>query len=66
MTTLFKHFLALLIILASGTSQAQAAQTPPARPEVAVQALQQINSVHDQESPVRVAWQRVGSPLREA
>jgi hypothetical protein len=65
MTTLFKHFLALLFILASGIGQAQAAQTPPAQPEVAVQAMQ-INSVHDQESPVRVAWQRVGSPLREA
>jgi hypothetical protein len=65
MTTLFKHFLALLFILASAAGQAQADQSPLAQPEVAVEAMQ-IHSVQHQESPARVAWQRVGSPLREA
>lgn len=64
MTTTFNTLLALLLLLASGTGQALADQPPPAHPEVIAQATENIET-DKAESPDRIAWQRVGSPIRE-
>lgn len=66
MTATFKVFFALLLLLASGTVPARADQLAPMQCEVvAPEALSSLESGNP-ESPVRLAWQRVGSPVREA
>ncbi len=65
MTTTFKLIPALLLLLASWTGQALADQLPPPPPEVTAQVAQNVET-STPETPGLLAWQRVGSPLREA
>lgn len=62
MTAKFKFLAALLILLASWTGQVRADQAPPPQAD---QAAVSTDSERV-EAPDRLAWQRVGSPLREA
>jgi hypothetical protein len=65
MTTTFKSLLALLLLLASGSGSALAHQPPPPEPASLPQATERIEA-DKTETVDRLAWQRVGSPLREA
>ncbi|MBK9326474.1 MAG: hypothetical protein IPN00_09110 [Hydrogenophilales bacterium] len=65
MTTTFKSLLALLLLLASGSGSALAHQPPPAEPASLPQATERVEA-DKTETVDRLAWQRVGSPLREA
>jgi hypothetical protein len=64
MTTLFNSLLTLLLLL-GGTGQALADQLPPPSTEVTAQVAQNVDT-GTPPSPRLLAWQRVGSPLREA
>lgn len=62
MTAKFKFLAALLVLLASWTGQVRAEQAPPPQSDpVAVTAASD-----NVEAPDRLAWQRVGDPIREA
>lgn len=72
MTTTRKFLPTLLLLLASWTGQALADQAPQAQSVVysveVIVAAQNTDKVkiREPETPVRLAWQRVGSPLYEA
>lgn len=65
MTTTRKFLPALLLLLASWTGQALADQAPPAQSvEISVTAQETEKvEVRNPEANVRMAWQRVGSPI---
>jgi hypothetical protein len=68
MTTKFKQLLALLLLVSGGMGMALADQSDHPRTSVATVASEAPASTEsvDRQAPEHLAWQRVGSPLREA
>jgi hypothetical protein len=68
MTTTFKSLLALLLVLASASGSALAHLPPPAQPATLPQATEYVEAGESETTVTmdRLAWHRVGSPLREA
>ncbi len=61
MTAKFKFLAVLLVLLASWAGQVRAEQAPPPRFEQSA-----FTAASDSlEAPDRLAWQRVGDPIRE-
>lgn len=63
MTTTFKLLLASLL-LAAGAGLAQASQSPPASP-ARIELAAMPSPAPVAQATTRLAWQRVGSPVRE-